>query len=135
MDLCLRDRVPTKLGEREGDKIMLMFRAASRRVCEDLVTIRRRLCVGFFFFFSSRRRHTRLQGDWSSDVCSSDLPSVHTSRPFLALMIAVPVSWHIGKTPPAAMLAFFRKSNATNLSLSLASGSSKIGRASCRERV
>src|SRR3989454_5464017 len=27
-----------------------------------------------FFFFSSRRRHTRLQGDWSSDVCSSDLP-------------------------------------------------------------
>src|SRR3989454_8866648 len=29
----------------------------------------------FFFFFSSRRRHTRLQGDWSSDVCSSDLMS------------------------------------------------------------
>src|SRR5690242_19836236 len=30
-------------------------------------------CV-FFFFFSSRRRHTRLTCDWSSDVCSSDLP-------------------------------------------------------------
>src|SRR5256885_8874484 len=29
-----------------------------------------------FFFFSSRRRHTRLQGDWSSDVCSSDLAKV-----------------------------------------------------------
>src|SRR5256885_3543995 len=29
-----------------------------------------------FFFFSSRRRHTRLQGDWSSDVCSSDLPGL-----------------------------------------------------------
>src|SRR5574337_1429468 len=27
----------------------------------------------WFFFFSSRRRHTRLSGDWSSDVCSSDL--------------------------------------------------------------
>src|SRR5437867_81248 len=26
------------------------------------------------FFFSSRRRHTRSYGDWSSDVCSSDLP-------------------------------------------------------------
>src|SRR5438477_2753086 len=26
------------------------------------------------FFFSSRRRHTRLTCDWSSDVCSSDLP-------------------------------------------------------------
>src|SRR5256885_10411093 len=32
-----------------------------------------------FFFFSSRRRHTRLQGDWSSDVCSSDL--VRRTRP------------------------------------------------------
>src|SRR3989454_2470348 len=29
-----------------------------------------------FFFFSSRRRHTRLQGDWSSDVCSSDLGKI-----------------------------------------------------------
>src|SRR5439155_4399923 len=28
----------------------------------------------FFFFFSSRRRHTRWPRDWSSDVCSSDLP-------------------------------------------------------------
>src|SRR6267143_455947 len=27
----------------------------------------------FFFLFSSRRRHTRWNGDWSSDVCSSDL--------------------------------------------------------------
>src|SRR5688500_19575631 len=31
------------------------------------------MSVFVFFFFSSRRRHTRLQGDWSSDVCSSDL--------------------------------------------------------------
>src|SRR5256885_564299 len=30
------------------------------------------MCAGGVFFFSSRRRHTRLQGDWSSDVCSSD---------------------------------------------------------------
>src|SRR5690348_17774761 len=30
----------------------------------------------FFFFFSSRRRHTRWTGDWSSDVCSSDLGRV-----------------------------------------------------------
>src|SRR5436853_7385476 len=30
----------------------------------------------FFFFFSSRRRHTRCLSDWSSDVCSSDLPSM-----------------------------------------------------------
>src|SRR5471030_1062910 len=31
--------------------------------------------VVFFFFFSSRRRHTRCLSDWSSDVCSSDLPA------------------------------------------------------------
>src|SRR5690606_40419240 len=28
------------------------------------------------FFFSSRRRHTRFSRDWSSDVCSSDLPEI-----------------------------------------------------------
>src|SRR6516162_11139468 len=32
------------------------------------------------FFFSSRRRHTSLQGDWSSDVCSSDLRLRHADR-------------------------------------------------------
>src|SRR3712207_411389 len=34
-----------------------------------------KLCSSFYFFFSSRRRHTRYWRDWSSDVCSSDLPS------------------------------------------------------------
>src|SRR6266487_5890199 len=29
--------------------------------------------IWYCFFFSSRRRHTRWTGDWSSDVCSSDL--------------------------------------------------------------
>src|ERR1039457_3643415 len=32
------------------------------------------------FFVSSRRRHTRLQGDWSSDVCSSDLHNLRGQR-------------------------------------------------------
>ena len=34
-----------------------------------------------YFFFSSRRRHTRLQGDWSSDVCSSDLFNQPQAKP------------------------------------------------------
>src|SRR5437879_7369120 len=34
----------------------------------------------FFFFFSSRRRHTRYIGDWSSDVCSSDLREIDGHR-------------------------------------------------------
>src|SRR2546430_458330 len=33
-----------------------------------------------FFFFSSRRRHTRFDCDWSSDVCSSDLPTLKVKR-------------------------------------------------------
>src|SRR5260221_9688075 len=37
------------------------------------------------FFFSSRRRHTRSLCDWSSDVCSSDLPSLHPP-PFPCLL-------------------------------------------------
>src|SRR5256885_11956899 len=37
-------------------------------------------------FFSSRRRHTRLQGDWSSDVCSSDL---HKGGPNTGLFLQV----------------------------------------------
>src|SRR5688500_19187933 len=49
------------------------------------------------FFFSSRRRHTRLQGDWSSDVCSSDLragvderprEAAHAGRPNVVLVVA-----------------------------------------------
>src|SRR5438876_2858507 len=37
------------------------------------MTCRHRIVI---FFFSSRRRHTRWTGDWSSDVCSSDLDVV-----------------------------------------------------------
>src|SRR6202043_2838494 len=34
----------------------------------------RETCPSRSLFFSSRRRHTRCVRDWSSDVCSSDLP-------------------------------------------------------------
>src|SRR5256885_5083027 len=44
----------------------------------------------FFFFFSSRRRHTRLQGDWSSDVCSSDLSTESEVEDARALQIQSP---------------------------------------------
>src|SRR5438876_2065803 len=43
-------------------KAMGEIAAPSRAVCEVID-----------FFFSSRRRHTSWTGDWSSDVCSSDL--------------------------------------------------------------
>src|SRR5260221_1145656 len=45
------------------------------RCCRPVAPRRPQLtqCV-LLFFFSSRRRHTRSLCDWSSDVCSSDLP-------------------------------------------------------------
>src|SRR5256885_3936446 len=57
------------------------------------------------FFFSSRRRHTRLQGDWSSDVCSSDLRATvaigllqATSLPFI--VTATQIGTTLGKISP-----------------------------------
>src|SRR5204862_4882205 len=50
------------------------------------------------FFFSSRRRHTRSLRDWSSDVCSSDLPGMveamtqvahGAGRPFLGICVGM----------------------------------------------
>ena len=35
------------------------------------------------FFFSSKRRHTGFVRDWSSDVCSSDLPCVTKQVPIV----------------------------------------------------
>src|SRR5256885_8389963 len=52
-----------------------------------------------FFFFSSRRRHTRLQGDWSSDVCSSDL-LIEAARLRVAANVNSELTllyWHIGQ--------------------------------------
>src|SRR5256885_12197447 len=78
--------------------------------------------VLMFFFFSSRRRHTRLQGDWSSDVCSSDLVPqrvdvVHAELPAefvhnlgeTQLGVGIPVGQHRERRMPG-----------------------QIGRASCR---
>src|SRR5256885_10344458 len=51
------------------------------------------------FFFSSRRRHTRLQGDWSSDVCSSDLRG-DDARP-----LARPLPLEAGERAPELIAA------------------------------
>src|SRR3989454_270147 len=62
-----------------------------------------------FFFFSSRRRHTRLQGDWSSDVCSSDLLIFNVAlwgNLALSVMLVIPAAVaiaqvdHILRLPP-----------------------------------
>src|SRR5256885_12614090 len=88
------------------------------------------------FFFSSRRRHTRLQGDWSSDVCSSDLSVIPEF--FGDTMLCN------GTVYPSVKLEQrryrFRILNACNarflnINLYVRDASVEIGRASCRERV
>src|SRR2546429_822869 len=50
-------------------------------------------CSHLVFFFSSRRRHTRCSRDWSSDVCSSDLPpAFHVLTPGSGGTITSPLS-------------------------------------------
>src|SRR5688572_31532703 len=90
-------------------------------------------CV-FFFFFSSRRRHTRFDCDWSSDVCSSDLP-VHPSssrqhRPPSPGQLSSPSSYDDGR----AMIHLDSKLPRVGTTIFTVM-SQQIGRASCRERV
>src|SRR5690625_6485639 len=59
-------------------------------------------CRSIYFFFSSRRRHTRWPRDWSSDVCSSDLPpwagrGQRAGRPCHA---SAPARRGVGALPP-----------------------------------
>src|SRR5437762_3234614 len=72
------------------------------------------------FFFSSRRRHTTYIGDWSSDVCSSDLG------------LEVARALRQRRDPRAAPPPL-------RVQLPLREGADRqrpqIGRASCRERV
>src|SRR5438876_1134301 len=88
------------------------------------------------FFFSSRRRHTRWTGDWSSDVCSSDLflmtavwffnpllRRLHIDPQVAALAVPYMEALAFGLFPLLLYFAVRRCLQA------------KIGRASCRERV
>src|SRR2546426_1082362 len=58
------------------------------------------LFLFFFFFFSSRRRHTRLQGDWSSDVCSSDLSGESGSFQATVFSRARASAWALASSSP-----------------------------------
>src|SRR5438094_10673724 len=75
------------------------------------------------FFFSSRSRHTRSYGDWSSDVCSSDLAGLFERT----------------KTTRTAMSSQERGDLLRDLLPGRAVAERvrplQIGRASCRERV
>src|SRR5437762_12950556 len=81
------------------------------------------------FFFSSRRRHTRYIGDWSSDVCSSDLITADVDK------YPASVRKYADHLRGRSMLV--RRAEIFPVEC-IARGyisGSEIGRASCRERV
>src|SRR5256885_3708510 len=96
----------------------------------ELITVY--IVVIFFFFFSSRRRHTRLQGDWSSDVCSSDLPKSAAVYAHNGGSSPIKLSVHGGRFRRALKDSFAPSGEGESL---LVGVEFQIGRASCRERV
>src|SRR5437762_2238542 len=61
------------------------------------------------FFFSSRRRHTRYIGDWSSDVCSSDLFEIVAWLVTLLLTVFADLTVAVEAGMILAALVFIRK--------------------------
>src|SRR5690348_17411664 len=88
-----------------------------------------------FFFFSSRRRHTRWTGDWSSDVCSSDLGV----RPALGRTFSVEEEARGARLALMSHALWQRRFGGdreiVGSTMELDGEPYKIGRASCRERV
>src|SRR5256885_11669084 len=88
-----------------------------------------------FFFFSSRRRHTRLQGDWSSDVCSSDLVRERSApRPARRADLPGRRSARRGRAEEGHLPEACGLGDGEGEPV-LRPRHDKIGRASCRERV
>src|SRR5437762_7524748 len=86
------------------------------------------MLISLFFFFSSRRRHTRYIGDWSSDVCSSDLMSVESRGRYTPEVAGEVMP---GSEGPAGS----RSHNLISARrASLMQEPVQIGRAACRER-
>src|SRR5256885_8430672 len=100
-----------------------------------------------FFFFSSRRRHTRLQGDWSSDVCSSDLRAGSFSRAAALLGITQSAVSHALRALEGELQVQLVRREGPHSPLTdagtrllqrandILQQKEEIGRASCRERV
>src|SRR5688500_19897579 len=87
----------------------------------------------YIFFFSSRRRHTRLQGDWSSDVCSSDLlmKSVFDQLDVQPQTVEITDRRTQQKVRVIVNKFVMQYIVANNIGTTI----TEIGRASCRERV
>src|SRR5437879_10634812 len=87
------------------------------------------------FLFASIRRHTRYIGDWSSDVCSSDLfpedvyraPETWARRAYHNLI-------YFNEVDKGGHFAAWEQPEIFSAELRAAFRSLQIGRASCREK-
>ena len=103
--------------------------------------------TGVHLFVPSRRRHTRCSRDWSSDVCSSDLPEGTSVQrcPFVkgerigicsATNPLQECSLKVGGAQAYPKITDIdTNSGRIRLTLEGFTNSDQIGRASCRERV
>src|SRR5438876_10996561 len=83
------------------------------------------------FFFSSRRRHTRWTGDWSSDVCSSDL--IGDRKPYNVALIVLDRD-AVGALGDGAVTAEVERAvDRANAQLSRRSEERRVGK-ECRSR-
>src|SRR3546814_8416769 len=82
----------------------------------------------FFFFFKQKTAYEMRISDWSSDVCSSDLPSPKpcSHLDFMRDPRGVPI--------PFGEISGLVSAPVSNRS-GIAVAATEIGRASCRERV
>src|SRR5688500_19695041 len=93
------------------------------------------------FFFSGGSRHTSVQGDWSSDVCSSDLmraglircsrPAMEAVRRWISARASAAISASSAETSSCASASSF---SYLWRSPAISTTGAKIGRASRREK-
>src|SRR3546814_7004233 len=92
------------------------------------------LCIVLLvFFFKQKTAYEMRISDWSSDVCSSDLPGEFLPRLVLLAMIGLLLM--VGVTRSRHMVERQVESERARRNLSRHFSPHKIGRASCRERV
>src|SRR3546814_10045290 len=91
----------------------------------------------FFFFFKQKTAYEMRISDWSSDVCSSDLP-MRPDRAVVQFILILLFNVDIHKYS-IRILSYDGDLERANSAISIRSNdcapAAQIGRASCRERV
>src|SRR3546814_6601550 len=96
------------------------------------------VCCIFVFFFKQKTAYEMRISDWSSDVCSSDLPLISVNTWLNPLLTLRTMS---GSGTEGLGTSLCLRAPYTRMILErkpwppAEGGSAKIGRASCRERV